>query len=100
MVPLRRIVQLSALIVALLRYGTVDAATDFSYIERLRLPQGSDTIVLDTRAVARCEARSVAGAHCLPPSALLGPHGRLPAFRQLVWVLGTAGLSGRGTVVV
>jgi len=98
--PVRLIVQLSALVVVLLQCGSVEAATAFSYIDSLRVPLGAHTVVLDTRQAGRCETRSVAGARCLPPSALLGPHGRLPAFRQLVWVLGAAGLSGRGTVVV
>jgi len=98
--PLRLMVLAPVLFFALLGCGAADGASALSYIGSLRAARTANTVVLDTRPAARCETRSVAGARCLPPSALLGPHGRLPAFRQLVWVLGTAGLTGRETVVV
>ena len=65
-----------------------------------RIVAGSGTTVVDTRPTQQCARQTLAGGHCLAPEDLLGPRHRLPAFRQLVWVLGTAGLSGKGTVVV
>ncbi|MHB8252584.1 MAG: sulfurtransferase [Acidiferrobacter sp.] len=57
-------------------------------------------VVIDTRPVAVCVRQSQAGARCLPPREFLGPHGRLAAWRNIRWLLGTAGLSGSETAVV
>lgn len=57
-------------------------------------------VIVDTRAQALCQQRSVAGAHCLPASDLLGPAGELPSFADIFWALGTAGLDGSETVLV
>lgn len=56
--------------------------------------------VVDARAQAACLERSIAGAHCLPAADFLGPHGRLAGFREIFWLLGTAGLSGGEQVLV
>jgi len=56
--------------------------------------------VVDARAQAACLARSIAGARCLPAADFLGPHGRLDGFREIFWLLGTAGLSGGEQVLV
>lgn len=95
-----RVAGLSLLIVALAHGARAEAWSPFAYVRSLAAVRAAHSLVLDTRPLARCLKDTLAGAHCLPPEALLGPHGRLPAFRQLVWVLGTAGLSGRGTVLV
>lgn len=95
-----RAAKLSILIVVLAQSTAADGAPAFSYVRRLEAGVAAHAVVLDTRALARCAKDTLAGARCLPPEALLGPHDRLPSFRQLVWVLGTAGLSGRGTVLV
>lgn len=60
----------------------------------------SHVVIVDTRAQAKCQQRSLAGAHCLPASDLLGPAGELPSFADIFWALGTAGLDGSETVVV
>ncbi len=75
-------------------------ATTFDYVSQAHAVGAAGVTVIDTRHTAACQQHSIAGAHCLAPGDLLGPHGRLPSFRQLNWVLGTAGLPGTGTVVV
>lgn len=57
-------------------------------------------IVVDARAQMACLTRSIAGARCLPAADFLGPHGRLANFREIFWLLGTAGLSGGEHVLV
>ena len=61
---------------------------------------GTDPRLLDTRPEADCIASSASGAVCLPPEAFFGPHRRLASFRDIAWVLGTAGLRGDETVLV
>ncbi len=56
--------------------------------------------VVDARAQAACVKRSIDGAHCLPASEFLDLHGRLAGFREIYWLLGTAGLSGSEHVLV
>lgn len=60
----------------------------------------SDALVIDTRPLSACEKNTIAGAHCLPASDLLGPDGRLPSFADIFWALGTVGLSGHETVLI
>jgi thiosulfate/3-mercaptopyruvate sulfurtransferase len=77
------------------------AADDFAYVRSLADATDRDAaVVVDTRALADCRARSLAGARCLPADDLLGPQRRLPSARDLLWLLGTVGLSGRETVIV
>lgn len=56
--------------------------------------------VLDTRAVGLCSKSSVAGARCLSPGEILGPHRRFPSISGLLWLLGSAGLNGGERVLV
>ncbi|MCS7101603.1 MAG: rhodanese-like domain-containing protein [Burkholderiaceae bacterium] len=83
--------------VLLLAVAGAGAARDFAYV-------GARTdayeAIVDTRAAARCAERSLEGARCLPAEDLLGPQRRLPNARDLLWLLGTAGLSGRERVLV
>lgn len=75
------------------------AALDgFSYVSSL--PQEEGLVVVDARPAAECAARTLAGARCLPAEDFLGPHHRLPDARNLLWLLGTAGLSGEEAVLV
>ncbi len=93
-----------ALAVALLLVGGTAAATprmrNFFFVDRLGSRDVRNAVVIDTRPLAACTARSLPGARCLSPHEFLGPHGRLASFRDIVWVLGAAGLSGRETVLV
>lgn len=94
----RRFARLSAFCL-LTWIAPVHAAADFEYV---RSAAGRDpgTVVVDTRPVEACKLRSLAGAVCLPSADFLGPHRRLPGERDLLWLLGTAGLKGDETVLV
>lgn len=75
------------------------AAQDFAYV-RSTADALNGSIVLDVRALDDCRKRSLAGARCLPANDFLGPHRRLPSPRDLLWLLGTAGLNGKEAVLV
>lgn len=72
---------------------------NFAYTADARELIGHATVV-DARPLAACLHRSVANAKCLPASDFLGPHGRLAAFTDLYWLLGTAGIAARDAVLV
>ena len=57
-------------------------------------------VILDVRPREVCEAASLPGARCLPVEDLLGPHHRLANISGLLWLLGTAGLTGTEPVLV
>lgn len=61
---------------------------------------GEKAVIVDTRARERCQQQSIAGAHCLPASDLVGPAGELADFADIFWALGTAGLDGSETVLI
>ncbi len=75
------------------------SAAQLKYVASARGLLGR-VIVVDARAQPACLAKSVRGAHCLPAADFLGPHGRLASFRQIFWLLGTAGLSASEHVLV
>jgi hypothetical protein len=81
-----------------------DAATAKRALPVLRyvsLQQASaDAVVVETRALSLCRQRTLANAHCLPATDLLGPNGELPSFADIFWALGTAGLTGKETILV
>lgn len=74
-----------------------DAA--FGYTDHASNLIGSVTVV-DARSEDACLRYTVRGAHCLPAADFLGPHGRLASFREIYWLLGTAGLSEQVHVLV
>lgn len=76
------------------------AVGDFDYVRSVPDARGAGFVVVDARPLAECRERTVAGARCLPADELLGPQRRLPAGRDLLWLLGTAGLAGHETVLV
>ncbi len=71
----------------------------FGYTDHASNLIGSVTVV-DARAEDACLRYTVRGAHCLPAAGFLGPHGRLASFREIYWLLGTAGLSEQAHVLV
>jgi len=87
-----RLACLAALLFAL----PAQAAEDFAYV-RSAAVEGS--VVVDTRPLADCRAKSLADARCLPAEDFLGPQRRPPSARDLLWLLGTAGLSGEEGVL-
>lgn len=74
------------------------AAADFIYVRSA--DRDPATVVVDTRPAEACKQRTLAGARCLPAAIFLSPHRRLPGERDLLWLLGTAGLKGDETVLV
>lgn len=72
---------------------------DFAYTTDARGFIDHSTVV-DARAQSACLKRTVAGARCLPAADFLGPHGRLAAFPDVYWLLGTAGIAARDAVLV
>ena len=75
------------------------AAAALGYVTSAASLMGRVTVV-DARAQAACLKRSIDGAHCLPAKEFLDLHGRLAGFREIYWLLGTAGLSGSEHVLV
>jgi len=67
---------------------------DTPVVEYTRTTPDSDYFVLDVRSRARCEQMSLAGARCLPATDFFAPNRRLANFSGLLWLLGTAGLTG------
>lgn len=59
-----------------------------------------NTVVIDVRPTKVCEAASLPRARCVPANDILGPHDRLANVSGLLWLLGTAGLTGTETVLV
>jgi hypothetical protein len=72
------------------------AAGDFAYTQRV----GAGETVIDSRPLADCKRASLAGARCLPAEEFLDPQRRLPSERDILWLLGTAGLDGSETALV
>lgn len=63
-------------------------------------PEGHSGVIVDARDAKRCEKASLNGARCLPVRDILGPHKRLANFSGLLWLFGTAGLTGAEHVLV
>jgi thiosulfate/3-mercaptopyruvate sulfurtransferase len=84
--------------------GTLSAGAsgsgEFRYVTAISELLAEQTVVIDTRHRSACEQRSLRGARCLPAADFLGPHRRLASFRDITWILGTAGLAGDEHVVV
>ncbi|GAB4165401.1 MAG: hypothetical protein OHK0026_03470 [Rhodocyclaceae bacterium] len=76
------------------------AGGDFAYVSDATQVLAKGAVVIDTRPLAECRGRSLAGARCLPASDFLGPQRRLASWRDILWLLGTAGLRGDETVLV
>ena len=57
-------------------------------------------LVLDSRRAKDCQKASLKGARCLPVSDVLGPGKVLANFSGLLWLLGTAGLTGSEHVAI
>ncbi|MFN6962031.1 MAG: hypothetical protein ACK4N6_07285, partial [Rhodocyclaceae bacterium] len=72
------------------------AAADFGTTQKI----GAGDTAVDVRPLEQCKAASLPGARCLPPTEFLGQRGQLPSERDLLWLLGTAGLDGSERVVV
>lgn len=72
------------------------AVADFGLMQKV----GAGETAIDVRPIEECKKASLPGARCLPPTEFLGRRGQLPSERDLLWLLGTAGLDGSERVVV
>ncbi|MDA8256138.1 MAG: hypothetical protein M0Z99_10975 [Betaproteobacteria bacterium] len=86
----------AALLALVLIAAPALAASDFTYTQRV----GAGETVIDSRPLADCKRASLPGARCLPAEEFLGPQGRLPSERDILWLLGTAGLAGSEAALV
>ena len=57
-------------------------------------------VVIDSRPLADCKKATLPNARCLPVDGFLGPRRSLPSERDILWLLGTAGLDGSEAVLV
>jgi len=89
-----------ALMLSLAAGGVSAAAGEagFSYVRAM--DSAAARVIVDVRPRAACEGRTVSGARCLPAADFLGPHRRLASWRDILWLLGTAGLRGDESVLV
>lgn len=67
-----------------------------SYVDQI----DAAPVVIDVRPLLACRVASLPGARCLPAGDFLGAQGQLPNERDLLWLLGTAGLDGSETILV
>lgn len=97
----RRLLWALGLIVASFHYPAWaggDGAIAYTADPGQALKEGA--VPIDARALSACRARSLPGARCLPAADFLGPHGRLASIRDMLWLIGAAGLSGNEHVLV
>ncbi len=87
-----------AVLAALLIATTAGAADEFAYVRNAAT--GDGVVIVDSRPLDDCRVKTLAGARCLPSADFLGPNRRLPDARNLLWLLGAAGLSGDEQVLV
>lgn len=89
------------IVLALLaRAGAAIADDTFYYTDVVTPLIKAGATVIDSRPLAACQERSMREAHCFPAATFLGPHHRLAALPDILWALGTGGLTGEETVVV
>lgn len=69
-------------------------------VEYTSSPDSQADIIIDTRSAALCEKASSQEARCLPALDFFGPHKRLANFSGVLWLLGTAGLTGNEHVLI
>jgi thiosulfate/3-mercaptopyruvate sulfurtransferase len=97
LLKMRRLGRPLAFALGLATSGAGWSADDFLYVADLA---ADDQVRIDTRPLADCQRASLPKARCLPADDFLGPHRRLPGEREILWLLGTAGLDGSETVLV
>lgn len=76
------------------------AAADFTYARSAATLEAREAVVIDTRSLAECRQASIKDALCLPAEDFIAMSGQLPHERDLLWLLGTAGLTGNENVLV
>ncbi len=97
---MRGLATVSIALALFVRAAPATADDSFSYIDSPASLPDANVAIVDTRPGEACRERSLKGARCLSPADFLGPHRRLAAVPDILWVLGTAGLTGEETVLV
>lgn len=90
----------NALVAAMLISGSAALAAPSAPITAVEKLHPGSAVVIDVRPTKVCEAASLPRARCVPANDILGPHDRLANISGLLWLLGTAGLTGKETVLV
>lgn len=80
--------------------ATAAAAANAEFTYTTQRDRAAAEVVIDSRPLADCRRLTLAGARCLPADGFLGPQRRLPSERDILWLLGTAGLDGSEAVLV
>lgn len=77
-------------------------AADFPLLQKVAgvADAGLYDVIVDTRPLASCRQSSLQQAKCLPVEDLLAPQGRLANWSGILWLLGSAGLSGTEHILV
>lgn len=91
---------LAALAIGSAPLDGVQADDAFGYLADAGRQTPADAIIIDSRPLADCRRATLPNTRCLPAEDFLGPHRRLPGERDILWLLGTAGLDGGEAVLV
>lgn len=88
------------LITILLSSGASASDTVASVIDYVSSAEGHWKQIVDTRPEAVCRKATLPGARCLPVNEFIGPHKRLVNISGILWLLGSAGLTGEEHLLV
>lgn len=92
--------RLPLLAAILLSFSAATLAEGIAFVAGAEARPATDEVVIDARPLAECRRASLPGARCLPATEFLGPHHRLAGEREILWLLGTVGLTGGEPVLV
>lgn len=80
---------------------TCVVCADENIVQTVSNPQQlTADVTLDTRPLASCKQSTLAGAICLPIEDFIAPQHRLANWSGILWLLGTAGLTGGEHIAV
>lgn len=88
----------SCLTITLLFSSVVHGAAPV-LLQRVTVATSHD-VIIDTRPLSSCRKSSLEGAMCLPVEDVMAPNRRLANWSGLLWLLGTAGLTGEERILV
>ncbi len=91
---------LATLAIATTLAAQARADDSFAYANGIDGQASGTEIIIDSRPLADCRGATLPNARCLPAEDFLGPHRSLAAERDILWLLGTAGLDGSEAVRV
>jgi len=91
---------LAAFAVGATMLAGAQAGDRFGYVASADWRPGAAEVVIDSRPLADCRQATLPNARCLPAEDFLGPQRSLPSERDILWLLGTAGLDGSEAVLV